>query len=91
MFSSKKWYMQVDVEQSEDRVNFQVWFSPDPIWTGAGLQHFHKYTHANAGCEWLITANKPLTTKALALLTEYADDMCAKQQKKNDNRKLANR
>ena len=84
-------YMTVSVDVQPEGMNLSCWMSTEEFWLSEVIQFSNKYTAMGNNCTWLIHANAELTMKMIAMVSEYADKICAEQKAINERRKLSNR
>jgi len=83
-------YMTVSVDIQPEGLNLSVWFSTAEFFASERTTFPFTYTHMGDACTWLIHANMELTIKVCAVVTEYADRICAENIERNKKRKVVN-
>lgn len=84
-------YMTVSVDVVPEGLNLSVWMSTVDFWMSEKSHFPFQYTHMGDNCTWILHCNTELTIKVCAVVTEYADKICAEQTAANQKRKIANR
>jgi len=88
---AKQYYIQAQVEDIGNKLNFQCWMSTVEFWMEDEDERPFVKNHINDAGLWKIRSNRQLTLKQYELICEYAAKITSQQQLKNDRRKLSNR
>lgn len=91
MTDLKVMHMTVSIDVQPEGLNLCCWFSPDQTINYDTIAFPFTKVYYGDFCMWRVHSSHQMTLKVYAMVTEYADKICAEQRAKNATRKLANR
>lgn len=84
-------FIQVSIDQNEDGLSIQCWWSIDPIPLWERVSYPHNYLYMGDFCDWRIFSSGELTPVLQHTVGSVADKQCSTARAINAKRKIVNR